>query len=198
MKIFYIVATGLFVLLTFNYFVNVEVIGNQQNKFDSEPAQSEVLEFIEYRNDDVGILLSYRISPDGYMPIEPDMHESSSNDFVAGIVLVRITDYLDIQNSPFRGGIPTINISIFTSSTTELHEWMSIKNEYVVDQGTKSLIQVDDTSAVLYNWEGLYTGETVLFEHNGYIVLLEGMSGQDVDDPYRIDFRNMLNTIELF
>lgn len=135
------------------------------------------------------------IYPDSYVIAERYVGDPS---FPRNAVTLYAKDNLP---NPSAGEGPTaINFDIYSNSLakTPLETWVRQSPASNFNLGNRTLIPttVDGKSAFTYNWDGLYLGKSVVFEHNGNIIHTS-VTYMSEDDIIKYDFDRLISTIRL-
>jgi hypothetical protein len=145
-----------------------------------------------YSNDTYGIAFNY---PDNYVQTEKYVADPSTPH--NAIVLY---DSANLP-APTNGEGPTAIVFDFYSnslSKTPLEKWVRNSPASNFNLGNKFLIQtrVAETPAVTYNWDGLYSGKSIVFEHKGFIVHAS-VTYMSETDKIKTDFDNLIANLTL-
>src|SRR3989344_2979440 len=89
------------------------------------------------------------------------------------------------------------NITLIDKLT--IAEWVnnvSYSNFKLILGGALTSITLEDKEALAYTWEGLYRGDSIVFEHDGNIVMLS-VTYLSPEDDIISDFVNIALSLEL-
>jgi hypothetical protein len=130
--------------------------------------------------------------PDGYRVMEMSYGASNRH----SIILSKA----DISTIPEGSEGPTaISFDIFTEPSSETIEgWVRDNNisNFNLNGGSFERVSVDDTSAISYNWDGLYRGRSIAFIHRDNVVIVSGTYLEEGDDVY-LAFDRVVSSIRL-
>lgn len=94
-------------------------------------------------------------------------------------------------------GPTTINIDIYQNNLDKqsLEAWIkgSSNSNYKLGDGLITSLNVSGKEALSYEWDGLYRGHTVVFEHNQNIIAVS-VTYLNPSDKIRLDFENILKS----
>lgn len=97
-------------------------------------------------------------------------------------------------------GPPAITLDFFDKKTAvqSLGEWAKEQNvsNFNLGAGAFASTTVDGVGAIRYAWDGLYRGETVLFEHDRRIIAASVTYNSPTDNILK-DFEDIVRSIEL-
>lgn len=172
-----IVITGIVIALT-----------GGQDELD-EAGGSEVRDNV-YVNDDYDFSFG---EMEGYEILE--VEDPVSHRFT--VVMSRAED----TNIPEGGeGAPAITVDVFDNIDIEsLESWLgeTMASNYSLIMGESKETSVGSEQALAYEWDGLYRGQSVVFEHEGRIILISG-TYLEKTDPIYSDFDEVVESFELF
>lgn len=139
----------------------------------------------------VGYDISFGL-PEGYKTFEVTDSVNSRH----SVVLTRE----DSGSLPENGEGPTsISIDIFeVPVTTDVEQWIrntSFSN-FNLATGEITDTVIDTLLAKRYSWDGLYSGRSVVLEHNGRIIMASG-TYLTPQDPIYADFERVISSIRL-
>jgi hypothetical protein len=190
-----VLIAGVFFLLQWNGIKNDEING----QIDEDSGQPNIEADIQnsFEDSELGFRFEYRVSPRGYILEELLLGEKDNPDIKKAIILTRISDYEELQNSIVgREGPPNMNVLIFESKDSDLEEWLlrkSLFTNYKKNAGKK--FSIGRTEGIKYSWDGLYQGETVAVLKNEMIYLFTSSYLRGVDDGRQADFKYLLESV---
>ncbi|MBI4093585.1 hypothetical protein HY417_01355 [Candidatus Kaiserbacteria bacterium] len=116
---------------------------------------------------------------------------------------ITLIDKKALANIPQNGeGPPVIAIDIFQNNLDQLsiEEWVrgtSFSNFKLSPDGRIASTSIASVPALLYAWDGLYLGESMVFSHRDNIVMLS-VTSLAREDKIREDYFNLRRTVSLF
>ena len=165
-----------------------------QNKDSKAPTQEEETQNQIYENTDYGVSLTY---PDSYVLEEREL--GTGERWHHNITIMDREAAANIlQNGE---GPPSITIDIVQNDLDGLSvsDWInndSRSNFKLLLDGTHTSAIVAGKEATRYAWDGLYRGESVVFEHKGNIIMASVSSFEPTDKIYA-DFGGILSSFQL-
>lgn len=94
-------------------------------------------------------------------------------------------------------GPTTISIDIYQNNLDKqsLETWIkgNAYSNYKLGSGLITSLNVSGKEALSYDWDGLYSGHTVVFEHNQTIIAVS-VTYMNRGDQIRLDFENILKS----
>ncbi len=163
-----------------------------EETFNSTDIPAKIM--VAYTNVEHGISFTY---PDTY--ILNEMEVGNGERWHYNITLI---DKEAAANVPQNGEGPiSITIDIFQNNLDKLTiaEWVnnvSYSNFKLILGGALTSITLADKEALAYTWDGLYRGDSIVFEHDGNIVMLS-VTYLSPEDDIISDFVNIALSLEL-
>jgi hypothetical protein len=151
---------------------------------------------LPYEDEKTGMRFEYKVSPKGYILEELSVGSNEDPDLIKAIILTRIVDYEELQNSEGgREGPPTINVYSFKSNDTKLSEWLQDKRSFTnfTEDSSKPFV-IGGVEGLYYTWDGLYQGETVAIQRDDKVYMIVGTYLSGAEDGRRVDFQNFINS----
>lgn len=170
-----------------------EDISNDQPTIESD--NSEIFD-----DASLGFKFEYRMSPNGYILEELPVSANDDKDLQKALLLIRIKDSEEMKAATGpREGTPSISILMFRSTTQNLEEWLLEKSGFSnYTENSEEEIQIDGKRALYYEWEGLYDGKSIVFQHKDTIFLITGTFYNQTVDDRQADFDQMVMSITLY
>lgn len=161
---------------------------------DTEPVGTEQTR--RYVSSEYGIAFDY---PANYTLEERDVAAGSGSGRAYHAIILADTEAL--AEAPQNGeGPTTITIDIYQKGAGETAEqWVrnySFSNFNISPDGVLEAVAVGGVQGLQYQWDGLYRGTSIAFEHKDNIVVLSG-TYMEPSDAIRTDFEAIAQNIEL-
>lgn len=157
-------------------------IDNQTNNSDST---------LTYTNSDLGFSFEY---PGTYVVEERDL--DTANRYHKSLVLMPVGYVAPVGGE----GPTTINVDVYQNNldkqSVELWVKGSAQSNYKLGDGVITPTAVSGVSALSYNWDGLYSGHTVVFAHAENIITVSE-TFLSPTDKIRSDFQLVINSFKL-
>lgn len=143
----------------------------------------------QYTDEEIGLQFKFNSTLDGYSLTEAKDQNTKK------ILVLQSKNRSNPINS--EGG-PTITIEVFNpGSNTTPNDWI-VKyphSNYSPESSTEN-IEIDNKTALSYNWEGLYQGETTTLAHKGWVYSISVMHNGKDSQIYK-DYKELLSSIKI-
>jgi hypothetical protein len=157
-------------------------------------------EYAEVRAPEYGVQFEYRTSPEGFVLIERGPSAQDDETLEQIYTLMREDDYEELMASTEpREGPPSLYLYVFTNpENMQAGNWADAHPNYSnVALATSEMedVVVAGANAVEYGTDGLYTADTIVVPHGGFVYVLIGQYANNVS-PLRTDFDRFVDTLE--
>lgn len=152
-----------------------------------------------YTNTVYGVSFDY---PETYDLTEMNVAEGDGSAGEAGTVVTLIEKG---TRTPRNGEGPTaITVEMYDNSVTgnvkenPVEDWIlnaTTSNWRLSRQDRPGETRIGEKDALLYTWDGLYQGTSVVTEHNGNIIMFTVTYDGEMDLEKREDFTNLMETV---
>lgn len=150
-----------------------------------------------YASTELGIQFEYTVYPNGYVLQRIEKRASDDENLLGSLLLMRQTDLDELLESiEGREGPPTISVLVFDDvDNMQLSEWLAANNGFTnfSEQGVED-ITIGGEDAIVYNWEGLYNGQTAAVMMGSRVYVFTG-NYTDPSDGRLDDFEDLLESV---
>ncbi len=146
-------------------------------------------------DEELGLTFSYLLGGGGYVLIEPPKGSQEHEEFVRAFILMKTSEYEEMQGAEGREGPPTMNITVFKPTERHVAFWLENNFGYTGYEGEREPFVVDGVTGLSYETDGLYRGKTVAVLHNDFLYLFTA-SYHEQDDGRLDAFTEFLATVK--
>ncbi|NQV88738.1 MAG: hypothetical protein HQ488_00240 [Parcubacteria group bacterium] len=186
LSILLVAGIGYGVFLSNDDFFEGEVPVDSEEDVDSN--------MIQY-DEELGLTFSYQSGEDGYLLIEPPNSTQEHEELVKAFILMKTSEYKELQGAEGGEGPPTMNVTVFKPTERHVAFWLENNFGYTGYEGEREPFVVDGVTGLSYETDGLYRGKTVAVLYGDFLYLFTA-SYHEQDDGRLDAFTEFLATVQ--